>query len=64
MLAGDNAGAKRIFLLNAKLPRTSGRSTSARRAPRRSTGNNAQAIAYARKAIAQAPDEGNKKNLE
>lgn len=64
MLAGDTAGAKRIFLLNAKrFPNQWPVNVGLARAAA-IDGNNAQAIAYARKAIAQAPDEGNKKNLE
>lgn len=62
--AGDNAGAKRIYVANAKrFPNQWPVYVGLARAAA-IDGNNAQAIAYARKAIAQAPDEGNKKNLE
>ena len=63
-MQGDPELAKRIFLMNA------------RRFPDRwpvnvgmaryhaMSGDHKQAIVYAKKALAQAPDEGNKRNLE
>jgi hypothetical protein len=64
MLAGDKEGAKRVFLANAKrFPNQWPVNVGLARAAS-IDGNTSQAIAYARKAIAQAPDEGNRKNLE
>jgi hypothetical protein len=62
--AGDNEGAKRLFLLNAKrFPNQWPVNVGLARASA-IDGNYKDAVAYARKAIAQAPDPGNKKNLE
>ncbi len=61
---GNEAGAKRIFLANAKrFPNQWPVNVGLARAAAMD-GDKAKAILYARKAIAQAPDEGNKKNHE
>jgi hypothetical protein len=61
---GNNEMARRLYLMNAKRfpgkwPVNVGLARAAAIA-----GDNKQAVIYARKAIAEAPDEGNKKNLE
>jgi hypothetical protein len=62
--AGDNEGAKRLFLLNAKrFPNQWPVNVGLARASAIDRDFKA-AIAYARKAQAQAPDEGNRQNLE
>jgi tetratricopeptide (TPR) repeat protein len=63
-MRGNDELARRIFLLNAKRfpnqwPVNVGLARAAAIA-----GDRKQAIVYARKAIAQAPDDGNKRNLE
>ena len=61
---GNKDLARRIYLYNAKrFPNRWPVNVGLARAYSMS-GDNRQAIAYARKAIAQAPDDGNKKNLE
>lgn len=61
---GNTELAKRIFFMNAKrFPNRWPVNVGLARAYALS-GDNKQAIAYATKAIAQAPDEGNKRNLE
>lgn len=63
-MQGNNELAKRIFLMNAKrFPNQWPVNVGVARAYAIS-GDNKQAIVYAKKALAQAPDEGNKKNLE
>ncbi len=63
-MAGDNPGAKRLFLLNAKrFPNQWPVNVGLARA-NAIDGRFKEAVASARKAMAQAPDEGNRKNLE
>ena len=63
-MAGDEPGAKKLFLANAKrFPNQWPVYVGLARAAA-IDGDKAKAIGYARKAIAQAPDEGNRKNLE
>ena len=63
-MQGNNDLAKRIYFANAKrFPNQWPVNVGLARAYSIS-GDNKQAIVYARKALAQAPDEGNKKNLE
>jgi tetratricopeptide (TPR) repeat protein len=63
-ISGNNDYARKIFLMNAKRfpnewPVNVGLARAAAIA-----GDNKAAVVYAQKAMAQAPDEGNKKNLE
>ncbi|HYM82086.1 MAG TPA: DUF2911 domain-containing protein [Candidatus Limnocylindria bacterium] len=63
-MQGNDALAKRIFFVNAKrFPDRWPVNVGLARAYALS-GDKKKAIAYAKKAIAQAPDDGNKKNLE
>ena len=63
-ISGNNELAIRIFKYNAKrFPNQWPVNVGMARAAALS-GDNRSAIAYAKKAIAQAPDEGNRKNLE
>ena len=63
-MQGDPEMAKRIFLMNAKrFPDRWPVNVGMARFHAMS-GDNKQAIVYAKKALAQAPDEGNKRNLE
>ncbi len=62
--AGNEAGAKRIYLANAKrFPNQWPVNVGLARVAA-GDGDKTKAIAFARKAIAQAPDESNRKNLE
>ena len=62
--SGDPELAKKIFLANAKkFPNQWPVNVGLARYHAMS-GDNKQAVTYAKKALAQAPDEGNKKNLE
>lgn len=64
MLAGDNQGAKRVFLANAKrFPNQWPVNIGLARAAAIS-GDMKQAAAHARRALPQAPDEANRKNIE
>lgn len=63
-MQGDPELAKRIFLMNAKrFPNRWPVNVGLARYHAMS-GDNKQAIVFAQKALAQAPDEGNKRNLE
>ena len=63
-ISGNTEYAKKIFLMNAKrFPNQWPVNVGLARAAALS-GDNKQAVAYAKKALAQAPDEGNKRNLE
>ena len=63
-MQGNNELAKKVFFANAKrFPNQWPVNVGLARAYAMS-GDNQKAITYAKKAIAQAPDEGNKKNLE
>jgi tetratricopeptide (TPR) repeat protein len=63
-VAGDTEGAKRLFLLNAKrFPNQWPVNLGLARASALD-GRYAEAAGFARKAIAQAPDPGNRQNLE
>jgi tetratricopeptide (TPR) repeat protein len=63
-MAGDNEGAKRLFQLNAKrFPNQWPVNVGLARA-NAIDGKYKEAADLARKAMAQAPDEGNRKNLE
>lgn len=63
-MQGDPELAKRIFLMNAKrFPNRWPVNVGLARYHAMS-GDNKQAIAFAQKAMAQAPDEGDKRNLE
>lgn len=63
-MQGDPELAKKIFLMNAKrFPNRWPVNVGMARYHAMS-GDNKQAIAFAQKAMAQAPDEGNKRNLE
>jgi hypothetical protein len=63
-ISGNNELAIRIFRLNAKrFPNQWPVNVGLARAAALS-GDNRSAVVYAKKAITQAPDEGNKKNLE
>jgi tetratricopeptide (TPR) repeat protein len=63
-MQGDPELAKRIFLMNAKrFPNRWPVNVGMARYHAMS-GDNKQAIVYAKKALLQAPDEGNKRNLE
>jgi hypothetical protein len=63
-MSGNDEMAKRIFLLNAKrFPNQWPVNVGLARAAAIS-GDKKQAIAYAQKALAQAPDDGNRTNLK
>jgi hypothetical protein len=63
-IGGDNEGAKRLYRLNAKrFPNQWPVNVGMARASALD-GNYREAVMYARKAIAQAPDPGNRTNLE
>jgi Flp pilus assembly protein TadD len=62
--AGDKEGAKKVFLANAKrFPNQWPVNVGMARSYAMS-GDNKNAVVYAKKALAQAPDDANKKNLE
>jgi len=63
-IQGDPGLAKKIFLMNAKrFPNRWPVNVGLARYHAMS-GDNKQAVVYAKKALAQAPDDGNRKNLE
>ena len=64
MQKGNKAEAIRVFLMNAKLHPNEWPVNVGLMRAYSAQGNYKEALKYAKMALAQAPDDGNKKNLE